>query len=105
MGARHLHQGVKSATYYDTANVKIDEVYFYPAEDLNAALKRYRAGEIDILYRLCLRPERWLKDNLPGQRRIAPFLGIHYYVINKRKPPFDDADVRKALSLWRSTAT
>jgi len=92
-------KSVKSDTYYDAANVNIDEVNYFVQDDLAAALARYRAGEYDILTDIPSDQAEWIKTNLPGQDFFAPFLGVYYYVINQEKAPFDNADVRKALSM------
>ena len=89
----------KQARYYDAANVKIDGAKFFVLEDQSAALKRYRAGEFDILTDFPTDQYEWMQENLPGQAQVAPFAGLYYYVINNNKPPFDNADVRKALSM------
>ena len=41
----------------------------------------------------------WLKENLPDETRISPWLGIHYYAINTRKAPFDNPALRQALAM------
>jgi oligopeptide transport system substrate-binding protein len=92
-------KSVKSETYWDAANVQIDEVNYFVQDDLAAALSRYRAGEYDILTDIPSDQAEWIKTNLPGQDYFAPFLGVYYYVINQEKEPFDNADVRKALSM------
>lgn len=90
---------VKNDSYYDAANVSIENVKFFVLEDETAALKRYRAGEFDILTEFPTDQYEWIKENLPGQAQVAPFAGLYYYVVNNTKPPFDNADVRKALSM------
>jgi oligopeptide transport system substrate-binding protein len=92
-------KAVKSDTYYGKDDVKIDEVYYYVQDDLAAAFNRYRAGEYDILTDLPFDQQQFVKDNLPGEGRFAPFAGIHYYVINQEKEPFNDVNIRKALSI------
>lgn len=89
----------KNDKYYDVASLKIDGAKFFVLEDNGAALKRYRAGEFDILTEFPTDQYEWIKKNLPGEARVAPFAGLYYYVINSNKPPFDNADVRKALSM------
>lgn len=68
-------------------------------DDLPAALARYRAGEYDLITDFPADQYQWIQDNLPGQAKVAPFLGVYYYVINQEKEPFNNFDVRKALSM------
>ncbi|MDH3659659.1 MAG: peptide ABC transporter substrate-binding protein [Alphaproteobacteria bacterium] len=90
---------VKDETFYDAANVAIDAVMYYPAEERNAATKQFRAGEIDVQTDFASEQIDWLNENLPDETRITPYLGIYYYSINTSKPPFDDARVRNALAM------
>jgi len=90
---------VKNDKHYDAANIKIEGAKFFVLEDESAALKRFRAGEFDILTNFPTDQYEWLQENLPGQAKVAPFAGLYYYVINNQQAPFDNADVRKALSM------
>jgi oligopeptide transport system substrate-binding protein len=90
---------VKNQTYYDADKVKIDGAKFFVLEDQSAALKRYRAGEFDILTEFPTDQYAWMQKNLPGQAHAAPFAGLYYYVVNATKPPFSDKRVRQALSM------
>jgi len=90
---------VKNSQFYDADNVSIDTIFFYPGEDRAAALKRFRAGEIDVSTDFASDQIDWLRKNMPDQTRIAPYLGIYYYVMNTEKDPFTDPRVRKALSM------
>jgi len=92
-------KALKSDTFYGKDALKIDEILFENTEDLTAALNRYRAGELDILTDFPADQYKFLQDNYPGQAHVAPFLGIYYYVLNQSKPPLDNVNVRKALSL------
>jgi oligopeptide transport system substrate-binding protein len=92
-------KAVKSDTYYGKADLKIDEIMFENTEDLTAALNRYRAGELDILTDFPSDQYQLLKDQYPGQARVEPFLGVYYYVMNQSKPPLDNVNIRKALSI------
>lgn len=40
-------KAVKNEWFYDADHVAIDTVFYYPTEDRSAALKRFRAGELD----------------------------------------------------------
>ncbi len=88
---------VKNPYFYDAVNVKIDEVYFYPTSDTLAALKRYRAGELDTLDRWPLTEHTWLKANIPNETRGYTGLRVQYDVFNMRRGPLVDKRVRLAL--------
>jgi len=90
---------VKNEAHYDAANTKIEGAKFFVLEDQSAALKRYRAGEFDILTDFPTDQFEWMEKNLPGEAHVAPFAGLYYYVVNNQKPPFDNPNVRKALSM------
>lgn len=89
----------KNPNFYDAANVKIDTVNFYPTQNLNTVFNRFRAGELDAVLNFPPEQMDWIRENMPDELRIAPTLGVYYFLINVKKPPFDDVRVRKALAL------
>ncbi len=90
----------KSDTYWDKSAVKLDKVIFYPTEDQNAELKRYRAGELDWTYEVPNDQIRWIRANLADEFRVGNYLGTYYYGLNTEQPPFkDNLGLRKALSM------
>lgn len=91
---------VKNPEFHDAKDVALDEVIYYPIEERNSALKRFRAGEIDIAREFPTQQYRWLKENLPEATHVAPYLGIYYYVLNSRDGHATaDPRVREALNL------
>lgn len=91
---------VKSDSYWDKAAVKLDKVIFYPIEDQNTELKRYRANEIDWTYEIPNDQIKWIKENLAEELKLGDYLGIYYYGINTGKAPFkDNLKLRQALNL------
>lgn len=92
-------KAVKNDSFFDAANVSIDEVIYYPTEDRPAALKRFRAGELDLNYEFPVDQYGWLKKNMPDETRVSPQLGTYYYPLNMRNPKLQDVRVRKALSM------
>jgi oligopeptide transport system substrate-binding protein len=90
---------VKNPTFYDAANVHVDRVIFYPTSDYDAALKRFRAGELDVQDTLPASQIDWLRANMPETLGVGPYLGLSYTVLNQARKPFDDVRVREALSL------
>lgn len=86
--------------FHDADAVALDEVVYFPIEERNTALNRFRAGEIDIAREFPTQQYQWLQDNLPDAVQIAPYLGIYYYVFNARDGHATaDPRVREALSL------
>lgn len=91
---------VRNPNYWDNANNKIDEIWFYPTEDQNAELQRYRAGELDLTYTIPATQLRWIRENLPKELLVTPYLGSYYYAFNLTRPPFkDNPKARRALAL------
>ncbi|MCP4386194.1 MAG: peptide ABC transporter substrate-binding protein [Hyphomicrobiales bacterium] len=90
---------VANDSYYGMDDLAIDEVIYYVLEDESAALRRYRAGEFDILTEFPTDQLQWLNENMPGEAHVAPQAGLYYYVFNLNRKPFDDARVRQALSM------
>lgn len=89
----------KNPLFWDAANVKIDEVIFFPTQDDVAAMKRYRAGELDLHERWPITELKWLQDNIPNEARKYTALQVSYIVFNTTRKPLDDIRLRKALSL------
>ncbi|USZ15298.1 ABC transporter substrate-binding protein [Moraxella sp. FZFQ2102] len=90
----------RNPIYFDTQNVAIDKVTFLAIPQASTDVQRYRAGEIDISNE-GLPPEQYakLKQDLGAEVVEPPKLCTYYYEFNHTKPPFDNADVRKALAL------
>src|SRR5687768_3389858 len=90
---------VKNPQYWDAANVRLEQITFYPMEDATTMMNLYKAGEIDALYNH-VPPASWI-DHL---RRTVdhmdrPECAIDYYMLNTLKPPMDDVRVRKAFNM------
>lgn len=90
----------KNPYYWDVEGTAIDQVYFYPIEDQNSELNRYRAGELDYTYEIPNKKFRWVRQNLQDELKIHPYMGIYYYGFNLTRPPFKGNRIlRQALSL------
>ncbi len=89
----------KNPYYFAADEVKLDEVVWYPTQNLATSFKRFRAGELDVALNFPPGEIDWIKENIPDSLHITPNLGIYFLVINMREPPFDDLRVRRALSL------
>lgn len=91
---------IKNPRFVDAAKVKLDTVYYYPIDDVAAAVKRFRAGEIDLNMDFPPQEAERLKTVLPkGSVMTSPNTRIFFLSMNQTKPPFDDGRVRRAASL------
>jgi len=88
---------VKNDKYWDADKVKLDEVVFYPIDDNTTAYNMYLNGEIDWLTNIPL--DQLDAASLRRDYHRAPQVATYYYVFQTEKAPFDDARVRKALSI------
>ena len=88
---------VKNPYYWDKSNVAIDNVKFFPIEDVSTAIKKYEAGELDVVLELpgTLLPS--FKDR-PDFHIFAGNMN-YFYIFNVKKPPFDNAKLRQAFAM------
>jgi len=90
--ARNVH-------YWGTANAQIDTVYYHATENIDAELRRYRAGELDITFQFPASQYDWIQENLPGELHTEPYISTYFYSFDMTEPPFDDFRLRQALSM------
>ena len=90
----------KSENYWDKDAVKLDKVIYYPIENQNTDLSRYRAGEVDMTYEIPNDQIKMLRDKFKDELKISSYLGTYYYGFNLTRPPFkDNPKLREALTL------
>lgn len=89
----------RNAEYRAAASLAIDRVRYLPIADLASELSRYRAGELDMSYTVPVSRVPWLVENMPEEFRVSPYLAVYFLGFNTRRPPLDDARLRRALSL------
>jgi oligopeptide transport system substrate-binding protein len=85
--------------FYDAANVVLENLYFYPTNDVNASARRVMSGEAGWSTRFPSNQVEELRRDLPAYVRVAPFLTCNYFSFNVTKAPFDDVRVRQALTM------
>lgn len=90
---------VKNKRFYDANNVQIDIENYYVTNDTEAALRRYRAGELDTVYTYPALEIDWMRKHIPGQIRTVPYLNTSYIAINLAKPMFKDIRLREVVNL------
>jgi oligopeptide transport system substrate-binding protein len=89
----------RNPNFYDNDNVTLDHLYFYPANDVNAAARKVMSGESGWSTRFPSNQVEELRRALPGFVRVAPYLTCNYFSFNMTKPPFNDVRVRNAFAM------
>ena len=90
----------RNKEYWDDANTTLSQVYYYPLDNPDASLRRYRANELDFTDTTPSEQLPWIKRNLKEELKITPYFGSYYYGFNNTKPPFkNNPELRMALSL------
>lgn len=90
---------VRNPNYHAATEVKIDEVWWYPTQDMSASLRRFRAGELDVVLNVAPDDVKWIRANIPEALHTGPMHATYTVLFNTQRPPFNDARVRRALSL------
>jgi oligopeptide transport system substrate-binding protein len=83
--------------YWDAGAVAIDQVTYLTLQDLGTELNLYRTGELDITSEVPNSHVASLREELPGELHIAPYLGVYAYAVNMAR--LSDRDARTALSM------
>lgn len=89
----------RNPMFVEAASVRLDSVFHVLAEDPAAALRRFRAGELDVVVTLPSEQIGTLRREFAAQLHLVRQIGLEYLAFNTRRPPFDDERVRRALSM------
>jgi len=89
----------KNPLFYDAGEVSVDRIVFYPTQDYDAALRRFRAGELDIQVKLPASSIDLINRTMPETLSTAPQFIIDFIAISQTNPPLNDVRIRRALNL------
>jgi oligopeptide transport system substrate-binding protein len=95
------HTREKNPMYWGADDVIMEKVTGLVINDVNQALTRYKAGELDHLEPLPPGQFPALKEEMPNEATSVPRLCSYYYTFNHRddaEPALQDVRVRRALS-------
>lgn len=87
----------KNPDYWDAGQVRLDRITFRMIEEESTALTMFTNGELHVNDAIPSADiPRLLKS---GEAKRSSYLGTYYFMLNTGFAPFNDAKVRKALSL------
>lgn len=90
----------KSATYWDRANVKLNEAFFYPIENPTVGEAGFRSGQLHVSVAPLDKIAAYQAD--PARAPLlheGALLQTAFFRFNTRAAPLNDVRVRRALSL------
>lgn len=100
--SRASREGVtleRAGNYWDAQSVSLERVLFVAAQNTEAALSAYRAGEVDAVTNAGFEPLA-IKLLAPYKDfRRSTYGAITFYSFNTTRAPFDDVRVREALAV------
>jgi len=84
--------------YWNTDNVRLNQVVFYPTENVTTEERMFRAGQLHYSGIPSDKIDVYKEAQDPSLR-IQPYLGIYFYRINVDTPQLQDKRVRRALAM------
>jgi oligopeptide transport system substrate-binding protein len=89
----------KNPSYWNAGSVTLRRIVFFPTENPATEERDFRAGQLHVTYSLPVAKIAPYRRQAPELLRVDPFLQTFFLRFNVRRPPFDNASVRLALSL------
>lgn len=74
-------------------------VIWQPMDNIQSGMRLMLSGGADISTEFPANRTEWVKQRYPKMLHGTGFLATYYFAFNTRRPPFNDARVRRALSM------
>ncbi len=84
--------------YWNAENVRLNQVVFYPTENITTEERMFRAGQLHYSGIPSDKIQAYSQSDDPSLR-IQPYLGVYFYRLNVDKPQLSDKRVRRALGM------
>lgn len=87
----------KNPNYWNADAIKLDGIKWHLIEDANASYSAYQTGEVLFIKDVPTEEIPSLTGN--SDFYVDPIIGTYYISVNLNREPFNDVNVRRALSL------
>ena len=84
--------------YWNAENVRLNQVVFYPTENVTTEERMFRAGQLHYSGIPSDKIQAYSQSDDPSLR-IQPYLGVYFYRLNVDKAQLSDKRVRRALGM------
>lgn len=88
----------RNTNYWDSSNVSVDRIVFYPIENSLAEERAFRSGQIQVTSKVPSARMPWYVENHPELLRVEPRVGLFFIQLNHSVAPLDNIYVRRALA-------
>jgi len=88
----------KNPLYWDAEAIKLNAIHFLPIENESAEERAFRSGQIHVSAIVPIEKIAIYQKESPELLRLYPIYGTYFYLFNTTRPPFDNKNVRKAIS-------
>ena len=89
----------KNPYYWDIDAVSLNQISFYPTENISTEERMFRVGQLHETNEIPLDKIPVYREENPEALQINPYIGSYYYQVNMTRAPFDDVRVRRALAM------
>ena len=92
----------KSPSYWDAENIQLNQIFYYPIENVNTEERAFRSGRLHLTNfssGLPLARLEYYRDEKPDHLWLKPYGRNYFLLVNPEVEPFSDVRVRRALSL------
>ncbi|MDG1820034.1 MAG: peptide ABC transporter substrate-binding protein [Porticoccaceae bacterium] len=90
---------VKNPYYWDANKVKLNQIYFYPTENITTEERMFRAGQLHYTYEVPIDKIAVYREQQSQALQIYPYLGSYFYRFNTQAEHLKDKRVRRALAM------
>lgn len=89
----------KNPHYWGAAQNQLERVLFFPIDNADTEERNFRAGQLHVTFGLPPSKLPGYRAHSPDLLRVDPWLQLSYLNFNTTRPPLNNPQVRRALSL------
>ena len=89
----------KNEHYWDSGTVKLQQIVFYPIQNVTTEERMFRAGQLHLTTSAPVDKVAYYRGERPEAIKIFPYFSTYYYLFNTLAPPLDRKKVRQALAM------
>ncbi|APJ05103.1 hypothetical protein AXG55_05865 [Silvanigrella aquatica] len=89
----------RNSNYWNNKETYLEKANFYSVVDQNSEFTLYETGQLDLTSTIPVNQYKQIKHKYGAELVNQPYLACYNYVFNNEKPPFNNSNLRQALSI------